>query len=226
MRILIIEDERKIAENLRRGLQELHYEVDLAFDGKSGLAQAEGGDYNLIILDRLLPEMDGLEVLSRLRDRGQRTPVLLLTAMDRINDRVHGLQAGADDYLTKPFAFAELSARIEAILRRSSLTVAQDIRHFGDLSVCYSSQQVRREGKQIELTQKEFRILCALMETPGHLVSRKELVEKVWGLTFETETNLIDVTVRRLRQKLDDPFPMKLIRTVRGAGYILDVKAS
>jgi len=222
MKLLIIEDERKIAENLKKGLEELHYRVDLAHDGATGLEMASTGAYQLVILDRMLPGLDGLNVLEQLRKGGHRTPVILLTAMDRIHDRVNGLQAGADDYLTKPFAFAELSARVEAILRRSSLSVAQDIRHVEDLTICYSSQSVQRQGQTIELTQKEFRILCLLVENPGRLVTRKDLVHKVWGLTFETETNVIDVTVRRLRQKVDDPFPVKLIRTVRGAGYILE----
>ncbi len=222
MKLLIIEDERKIAENLKKGLEELHYRVDLAHDGATGLEMASSGSYQLVILDRMLPGLDGLGVLEQLRRGGHRTPVILLTALDRINDRVNGLQAGADDYLTKPFAFAELSARVEAILRRSSLSVAQDVRHVDDLTVIYSSQSVQRQGQTIELTQKEFRILCLLVENPGRLVTRKDLVQKVWGLTFETETNVIDVTVRRLRQKVDDPFPVKLIRTVRGAGYILE----
>ena len=222
VKLLIIEDERKIADNLKKGLEELHYRVDLAHDGNTGLEMASNGGYQLVILDRMLPGLDGLGVLEQLRKGGHRTPVILLTALDRINDRVNGLQAGADDYLTKPFAFAELSARVEAILRRSSLSVAQDVRHVDDLTVIYSSQSVQRQGQTIELTQKEFRILCLLVENPGRLVTRKDLVSKVWGLTFETETNVIDVTVRRLRQKVDDPFPVKLIRTVRGAGYILE----
>ncbi|MBS2036393.1 response regulator transcription factor [bacterium] len=222
MKLLIIEDERKIAEHLKKGLEELHYRVDLAHDGNTGLEMACNGNYQLVILDRMLPGLDGLGVLEELRRSGHRTPVILLTALDRINDRVNGLQAGADDYLTKPFAFAELSARVEAILRRSSLSVAQDVRRVEDLTIIYSSQSVQRQGQVIELTQKEFRILCLLAENPGRLVTRKDLVQKVWGLTFETETNVIDVTVRRLRQKVDDPFPVKLIRTVRGAGYILE----
>ena len=226
MKLLIIEDEQKIADNLQKGLREMHFEVDLARDGLGGLELAQKGEYQLVILDRMLPGLDGLEVLKRLRQRGDHTPVLLLTAMDRVNDRVSGLQAGADDYLTKPFAFAELSARIEAILRRSQSQVASDQLHFEDLSVCFSAQTVRRAGQSIELTPKEFRILCLLIETPGQLVSRKDLVRKVWGLDFESETNVVDVTVRRLRQKIDDPFSVKLIKTVRGAGYTLETVRS
>lgn len=222
MKLLIVEDERKIAENLKKGLEELHYSVDLAFDGPTGLQQAQSGAYSLIILDRMLPGLDGLQVLQQLRSCGQKVPVLLLTAMDRINDRVHGLQAGADDYLVKPFAFSELSARIEAILRRSNEIIAQDVRRVADLVVCYSAQTVQRNGESVELTPKEFRLLCLLMENPGRLVTRKEIVQKVWGLNFDTETNVIDVTIRRLRQKVDDLFPEKLIRTVRGAGFVLE----
>jgi heavy metal response regulator len=222
MKLLVVEDEAKIADNLKKGLQELHYEVDVAHDGPTGLRMAQNGGYSLVILDRMLPGLDGLEVLRQLRAGGARLPVLLLTALDRINDRVRGLQAGADDYLVKPFAFAELSARVEAILRRSTESVAQDVRRVADLVVCYSAQTVQRDGHTVELTPKEFRLLCLLMENPGRLVSRKEIVEKVWGLTFDTETNVIDVTIRRLRQKVDDLFPEKLIRTVRGAGFILE----
>jgi two-component system copper resistance phosphate regulon response regulator CusR len=226
MKLLIVEDEDKIAENLKKGLLELHYQVDLCRDGEVALDMISKGDYQLVILDRMLPGLDGLEVLKNLRARGLRLPVLLLTAMDRINDRVHGLQAGADDYLTKPFAFAELSARIEAILRRSQGQVVADTLHFEDLSVCFSAQSVSRSGRVIELTPREFRILCLLIEAPGRLVTRKEMVSKVWGLDFDCETNVVDVTVRRLRQKLDDPFPVKLIKTVRGAGYTLETTCS
>lgn len=225
MRLLIVEDERKIAEKLKLGLEELHYEVDLAFDGEQGLQQARSGEYSLVILDRMLPQMDGVELLQKLRSEGIRVPVLLLTAMDRVHDRVQGLQAGADDYLVKPFAFVELRARIEAILRRSQETQAQDIRRLGPLTLCYSGQWVQRQGKQVELTPKEFRLLCLLAESPGQLVTRKEISKKVWGLQFDTETNLIDVAVRRLRQKLDDPYPVRLIRTVRGAGFVLELPA-
>lgn len=222
VRLLVVEDERKIAENLKKGLEELHYQVDLASDGRVGLQMATQGDYRLIVLDRMLPELDGLQVLTRLRQQGLRTPVVLLTALDRVNDRVQGLQAGADDYVVKPFALAELTARIEAILRRSQLVVPQDHLQLGDLTLCYSNQTVQRGGQLLELTPKEFRILCLLCEQPDRLVTRREIIEKVWGLTFDTETNLLDVTMRRLRQKLDDPFEHKLIRTVRGAGYSLN----
>jgi two-component system, OmpR family, copper resistance phosphate regulon response regulator CusR len=223
MKILIVEDERKIAESLKKGLEAQHYRVDLAFDGPSGLDMALSGSYLLLILDRMLPGLDGIQVIQKLREQGCQTPVLMLTALTRIHERVEGFQAGADDYLAKPFALAELSARVEAILRRSTLRTAQDIRQFGDLSVCYSAQTVTRSGKSIELSPKEFRCLCILCETPGQLVSRRDLLHKVWDLNFETETNIVEVTVRRLRQKLDDPFAVKLIRTVRGAGYLLEV---
>ena len=226
MRLLVVEDERKIAENLKKGLEELHYVVDLASDGRTGLEMATQGDYRLIVLDRMLPGLDGLEVLSRLRQQGSRTPVVLLTALDRVNDRIQGLQAGADDYVVKPFALAELTARIEAILRRSLLVVPQDHLQLGDLTLHYSTQSIQRGGQLLELTPKEFRILCLLAEQPGRLVTRREIIEKVWGLTFDTETNLLDVTMRRLRQKLDDPVQHKLIRTVRGAGYSLQLPNS
>lgn len=222
IKLLIVEDERKIADNLKKGLEEQHFLVDLAYDGPTGLRRALEGNYALMILDRMLPGLDGLELLAQLRASGQRLPVLLLTAMDRIHDRVHGLQAGADDYLVKPFAFAELQARVEAILRRSNDRVAQDVLRVADLVICYSAQTVLRGGQAVELTPKEFRLLCLLMENQGRLVTRKEIVRKVWGFNFDTETNVIDVTIRRLRQKVDDLFPEKLIRTVRGAGFILE----
>jgi DNA-binding response OmpR family regulator len=224
MKILIVEDERKIAESLKKGLEAQHYRVDLAFDGPSGLEMGLSGSYLLVILDRMLPGLDGIQVIQKLREHGCQTPVLMLTALTRIHERVEGFQAGADDYLAKPFALAELSARVEAILRRSTLRTAQDQRQFGDLWVCYSAQTVTRQGKSIELTPKEFRCLCILSETPGQLVSRRDLLHKVWDLNFETETNIVEVTVRRLRHKVDDPFSVKLIRTVRGAGYLLEVK--
>lgn len=224
MRLLVIEDEKKIADGLKRGLEELSYQVDVAHNGPQGLVLAQSGHYELVVLDRMLPGQDGLEVLRELRKGGQTTPVILLTAMDRVHDRVDGLQSGADDYLIKPFALAELSARIEAILRRAHRPSEGDFRNLADISICYPTQTVRRSNTQVELTPKEFRILCTLTDTPNQLVSRKELLKRVWDLDFETETNIVDVTVRRLRQKIDDPFDKKLIKTVRGAGYIFEQK--
>jgi len=226
VKLLIIEDEHKIADSLRKGFEELHFQVDVAHDGNSGLRMASQDGYQVIILDRMLPQLDGLDVLEKLRQQGLRTPVLLLSALDRVHDRISGLQAGADDYLVKPFAFGEVLARIQAILRRTNVSVPQDTVQFEDLTLRYSTQTVHRGGKMLELTPKEFRILCLLVEGAGNLVTRKELLQKVWGLNFDCETNVVDVAVRRLRQKLDDPYQRKLIRTVRGAGYQLDSQAT
>ena len=224
VKLLIIEDEEKTAQSLRRALAEERYQPDVAVDGLQGLEMARTGRYQLIILDLMLPHLDGLQVLDRLRTSGDRTPVLLLTAMNRVHDRVKGLQAGADDYLVKPFALAELLARVQAILRRSQTSPGVEPLEIDELSISYPTQTVTRSGQPVELTPKEFRILCVLAESPGRLVSRKDLCQKVWGLNFDCETNLVDVAIRRLRQKLDDPFPTKLVHTVRGAEYVLGHK--
>lgn len=222
MKILVIEDEEKTVNFLKKGLAEQHYDVDTARDGESGLTLALQEEYKLIILDIMLPKINGWQVIESLRASGNKTPVLFLTAMNALPDRVRGLQAGADDYIVKPFAFVELSARVEAILRRTMPVVPQDSFKIEDLTIHYSAQTVTRGNQTIELTQKEFRLLCILSEASGRLVSRQDLSKKVWGLHFDCETNVVDVAIRRLRQKLDDPFEVKLIHTVRGAGYVLE----
>lgn len=219
---LIIEDEPRTAQSLQKGLLENHYEVELAMDGETGLALLQKNTYELIILDVMLPKMDGWQLLRQIRAQGRQTPVLMLTALSDINDRVRGLQAGADDYLAKPFAFSEFLARVEAILRRTRPNVPKESLTVGDLTINLTHQTVRRGDRQIELSPKEFQLLCMLSENAGRFVSRKELVSRVWNIHFDCETNVVDVAIRRLRQKIDEGFATKLIKTVRGVGYVLD----
>jgi two-component system copper resistance phosphate regulon response regulator CusR len=219
---LIIEDESRTAQSLKKGLLEHHYEAELATDGEMGLALLNQNEYELIILDVMLPKMDGWQILRQIRAQGRQTPVLMLTALNDINDRVRGLQAGADDYLAKPFAFSEFLARVEAILRRTRPNVPRKSLSVGDLSINLIHQTVRRGSQQIELSPKEFQLLCMLVENAGRFVSRKELVARVWNIHFDCETNVVDVAIRRLRQKVDEGFATKLIKTVRGVGYVLD----
>jgi len=219
---LIIEDEARTAQSLQKGLLENHYGVDLAFDGETGLALLQKNEYELIILDVMLPKVDGWQVLRQIRAQGSQTPVLMLTALSDINDRVRGLQAGADDYLAKPFAFSEFLARVEAILRRTRPNVPKESLQVGELIINLTQQTVLRGGKYIDLSPKEFQLLCMLAENVGRFVSRKELVARVWNIHFDCETNVVDVAIRRLRQKIDEGFATKLIKTVRGVGYVLD----
>ncbi len=221
-RLLIIDDEEKTANFLKKGLEEESYFVDIAMDGQSALNLATEQLYSLLILDMMLPVMDGWQFLSRFRDIDQKTPVILLTSLNSVYDRVRGLQSGADDYLCKPFAFSELSARVEAVLRRATPSPVQESFEIEDLKISLTTQTVEREGKSIELTSKEFRILCLLCENHGRMLSRRELSEKVWGIDFDCETNVVDVAIRRLRQKIDAPFNVKLIHTIRGIGYVLE----
>ena len=223
---LIIEDELRTAQSLKKGLLEHYYEVELAADGETGLALLKQNDYELIILDVMLPKMEGWEILREIRAQGRQTPVLMLTALTDIKDRVRGLQAGADDYLAKPFAFSEFLARVEAILRRTRPNVPKETLSVGDLSINLTQQTVRRDGQSIELSPKEFQLLCMLMENAGRFVSRKELVARVWNIHFDCETNVVDVAIRRLRQKIDEGFATRLIKTVRGVGYVLDQNPS
>lgn len=219
---LIIEDEPRTAQSLQKGLLENHYEVELAMDGETGLALLQKNTYELIILDVMLPKMDGWQLLREIRAQGRQTPVLMLTALSDISDRVRGLQAGADDYLAKPFAFSEFLARVEAILRRTRPNVPKESLTVGDLTINLTHQTVRRGDRHIELSPKEFQLLCMLSENAGRFVSRKELVSRVWNIHFDCETNVVDVAIRRLRQKVDEGFATKLIKTVRGVGYVLD----
>jgi two-component system copper resistance phosphate regulon response regulator CusR len=220
MRILIVEDEGKVAELVARGLRSERYAVDVAADGNSGWAYANTYDYDLIILDLMLPAMDGLELLRRIRRKSPTVPVLILTARDATASKVENFEAGADDYLTKPFAFAELQVRVKALLRRGPIVQSSVVR-VGDLELDRLTQQVRRSGNRLELTPKEFALLEYLATQPGRVFSRTMIVEHVWDQSFEGLTNIVDVYVRHLREKVDEPYPEKLIRTVRGVGYCL-----
>jgi heavy metal response regulator len=220
MRILLIEDERKVASFLQRGLGAEHYSVDVAYDGEEGLARLCNGPYDLVILDVMLPQRDGLAVLREARQRGVQTPVLLLTARDTLADKVTGLDQGADDYLTKPFAFEELLARVRALLRRGA-PAQPTILAFADLRLDPAARQVTRAGKRIDLTAKEFALLEFFLRNPGRVLSRALIAQHVWGVEFDTFTNVIDVYVKYLRKKIDADFEPKLIHTVRGAGYVL-----
>jgi DNA-binding response OmpR family regulator len=220
MRILIVEDERKVAEMVSRGLRAERYAVDIAEDGEAGWAMAHTYDYDLVILDLGLPRMGGAELLRRIRARSARVPILVLTARDATSSKLESFEAGTDDYLTKPFVFAELVVRVKALLRRSSADQTRVVR-VGDLEFDRFTQQVTRAGKRIELTPKEYALLDYLAAHPGRVLSRTMIVEHVWDQSFEGLTNIVDVYVRHLRAKVDDPFPTKLIRTVRGAGYRL-----
>jgi two-component system, OmpR family, copper resistance phosphate regulon response regulator CusR len=224
--LLIVEDELKTAHTLKKGLEEAGYTVDLAHNGRDGLSLALAKPYHLVILDVMLGEMDGWTILENMRAQGQHSPVLFLTARDSLQDRVRGLNSGADDYLPKPFAFVEFMARVEAILRRQSQNhgTVQDTAQFEDLTVHFATQTITRSGKTIDLTQKEFKILCVLLENKERLVTRKTLAVKVWDIHFDSGTNVVDVAIRRLRQKVDDGFTPKLIQTVRGAGYLLGLE--
>ena len=220
MRLLLIEDERKVADFIARGLRAERLAVDVAYDGLKGWELASGVDYDVIILDLMLPGLHGTELLRRLRRQGSRAAVLVLTARDATGDKVENFEAGADDYLTKPFAFAELLVRVKALLRRPPANRDHVLR-VADLELDRLSQQVRRGGKRIELTSKEYALLEYLAAHAGRVLSRTMIIEHVWDESFEGLTNIVDVYVRHLRSKVDDPFPAKLIHTVRGAGYCL-----
>ncbi len=224
MRILAVEDEPGIAQFVRQGLSEAGYAVDVARDGEEGLDYALAAEYDAIVLDVLLPRMDGLSLLRELRDRGIKTPVLLLTARDAVDDRVQGLDAGADDYLVKPFAFPELLARIRALLRRPPLQ-AGTVLHVGDLEMDTARREVRRAGRTIELSPREFALLEYLMRHPRQILSRTQIAEHVWNFDFYNESNVVDVYIGYLRRKVDHGFDQPLIHTVRGVGYQLSLAA-
>jgi len=219
-RILVVEDEAKIAALLKRGLAEEGYEVDLAADGSEGLSLALGRAYDLVVLDIGLPELDGMEVCRELRRKGRLTPVIFLTARDSVHDKVLGLDLGADDYLTKPFAFEELLARVRSLLRKAQQKADTRLRA-ADLVLDTKTRKVERAGQPIDLSTKEFSLLQYLMENRGTVLSRMDISEKVWDIHFDTTTNVIDVHINRLRKKVDNDFVPKLIQTVRGAGYTL-----
>ena len=220
MRILVVEDEKKMAAFIKRGLEEEGTVVDVAADGEDGLFRASHGNYDLIILDITLPRLDGLEVCRRLREARLSAPILLLTARDSVEMKVKGLDSGADDYLTKPFAFAELLARIRALRRRDRAEVNMKLQ-VADLVLDPLTRRVSRSGQNIQLTSKEFALLECFMRHPDQVLSRTVLSEKVWDETFDSFTNVIDVYVNYLRNKIDRNFSPKLLRTVRGVGYVL-----
>jgi DNA-binding response OmpR family regulator len=218
MRLLLVEDEKKVSDLVARALRAERYAVDVADDGQQGWELADSYEYDLVILDLMLPELSGAEVLKRIRRKNQRVPILVLTARDATEEKVHHFEAGADDYLTKPFALAELLMRVKALLRRGPVARSSVLR-VGDLELDRLTQQVRRAGRRIELTAKEYALLEYLAANPGRVFSRAMIIEHVWDQSFDGVTNIVDVYVRHLRAKVDDPFPVKLIRTVRGVGY-------
>jgi DNA-binding response OmpR family regulator len=220
MRILIVEDGRKLADMAARGLRAEHYAVDVALTGESGWALASANDYDLIVLDLGLPGIGGTELLRRIRGKNAKVPILVLTARDATASKVECFEAGADDYVTKPFAFAEFVVRVKALLRRGAADKSNVV-WIGDLVLDRLEKQVSRGGRRIELTPKEYALLDYLAAHPGRALSRTMIVEHVWDQSFEGLTNIVDVYVRHLRAKIDDPFAVKLIKTVRGAGYRL-----
>jgi two-component system OmpR family response regulator len=226
MRLLLIEDDLEAASYLVKGLRENGYGIDHSADGRDGLERAMSGGYDVIIADRQLPELDGLSIIVELRKKADRTPVLILSALGTVDDRVHGLKAGGDDYLTKPFAFAELLARVEALSRRASAHVETTRLKVADLELDLLARRVTRAGRNIDLTAKEFQLLEYLMRRPDQVVTRTMLLEGVWNLQFDPQTNIIDVHMSRLRTAIDKNFAKPLIHTVRGAGYMLKTPES
>ena len=221
MRFLVIEDEVKTAAFLRKGLKEEGHTVDVAHRGDEGLDLALSKEYDLIILDVMLPGVDGWEVIKKIRTTHRDIPVLFLTARDAVQDRIKGLELGADDYLVKPFAFSELLARIQTILRRGPVRTEEKIR-IADLELDLMAHKVTRAGQRLDLTPKEFALLSLLARRSGEVLTRTRIAERIWDIDFESDSNVVDVHMRRLRAKVDDPFEQKLIHTVRGVGYVLE----
>jgi len=221
--VLVVEDDRALADLLRRGLTQEYYTVDVAHDGLGGLERAESGAYDVMVLDVMLPGMDGLQIARRLRADGNNLPILMLTARDALHDKLGGFSAGADDYLAKPFAFEELLARLRACTRRGSPQVEQDRLVAGDLVLDRRAHEVTRSGQTLDLTPKEFALLEYLMRHPGQVLSRTLILERVWDYSFDSLANVVDATIRRLRKVVDEGFSYPLIHTVRGVGYKLKV---
>ena len=221
MRLLIIEDDRESADYLVKAFREVGHVADLASDGEEGLSMADGGDYDVLVVDRMLPKRDGLSVIGSLREKGNRTPVLILSALGSVDDRIEGLRAGGDDYLAKPFAFGELVARIEALLRRGNVPEVTTRIRIADLELDLLGRKVARGGQPIDVTSKEFQLLEFLARRAGQVVTRTMLLEAVWDLHFDPQTNVIDVHISRLRAAIDKGFERPLLHTVRGAGYVL-----
>jgi DNA-binding response OmpR family regulator len=225
VRVLLVEDERRIAAYVKRGLEEQGYAVDNAYTGLEALAWAETVTFDHIVLDILLPEMDGLAVCRELRKRGCRSPILMLTARQAVEDRVEGLDAGADDYVVKPFALSELIARLRALSRRGSDSPRSPILELDTLRMDTVTRRVTRDGAVVKLTAKEYAVLECLMRQPDRVLTRTQIAEQVWSYDDYNQSNVVDVYIRNLRRKLDDPFALKLIHTVRGAGYRLSIQA-
>ena len=223
MKILVVEDEPKTAAYLRKGLGESGFIIDLATDGDDGFAQAMNFSYDLLILDVMLPRRDGWSLISELRVRGVHTPALFLTARDAVDDRVKGLELGADDYLVKPFAFSELLARVRSVLRRGPERQPKTLQ-IADLEINLLTGRARRSGQKLDLTSREFALLSFLAQRQGEVVSRTLIAEQVWDMNFDSDSNVVDVAVRRLRIKLNDPYERKLIHTMRGLGYVLEAR--
>ncbi|WP_270375238.1 response regulator transcription factor [Marinicauda sp. Alg238-R41] len=221
MRLLIIEDDKDVASFMSRGMKEAGHVIDAAHDGETGLEMARNGGYDVLIVDRMLPKLDGLTVIETLRGEGDQTPVLILSALGEVDDRVQGLKAGGDDYLVKPYAFAELLARVEVLARRRDPDSVKTRLTVGTLDMDLLARTVRRDGEDILLQPREFRLLEFLMRNAGQVVTRTMLLEKVWDYHFDPQTNVIDVHISRLRSKIDKPFGAEMLHTVRGAGYRL-----
>jgi two-component system, OmpR family, response regulator len=220
MKILVIEDDRTVGQYVKRGLEENHFQADLVDEGMEGLRLASGGRYDLVVLDLRLPGMNGLEVLRTLRDRGLTTPILVLTAQDAVDFKVQALRSGADDYVTKPFAFEELLARVEALGRRPQ-AIRDPVLRVGDLELDTATREVRRAGEPIDLTPKEYTVLEYLMRHAGRVMSRTLITEYAWDYHFDPGTNIVDVVINRLRKKVDSGHDQKLVHTVRGVGYVV-----